>query len=104
MHYVSNTEEQKKEMLEAIGVKNVLDLFKDIPKELTLKRKLNIPEALSEIEVKRLLENLAGKNKAGMISFLGAGAYRHFSHTIVNHILLRGEFFTSYTPYQPEDR
>jgi len=102
MHYVSNTEEQKKEMLEAIGVKNVLDLFKDIPQELTLKRKLNIPEALSEIEVKRLLENLAGKNKAGMISFLGAGAYRHFSPTIVNHILLRGEFFTSYTPYQPE--
>ena len=102
MHYVSNTEEQKKEMLEAIGVKNVLDLFKDIPQELTLKRKLNIPEALSEIEVKRLLENLAGKNKAGMISFLGAGAYRHFSPTIVNHILLRGEFFTSYPPYQPE--
>lgn len=102
MHYISNTEEQKKEMLEAIGVKNVLELFKDIPQELILKKNLNIPEALSEIEVKKLLENLAGKNKADIISFLGAGAYRHFSPTIVNHILLRGEFFTSYTPYQPE--
>ena len=102
MHYVSNTEEQKKEMLEAIGVSNVLALFKDIPQELILKKKLNIPEALSEIEVKRLLENLAGKNKSNTVSFLGAGAYRHFSPTIVNHILLRGEFFTSYTPYQPE--
>ncbi|MEK6949893.1 MAG: aminomethyl-transferring glycine dehydrogenase subunit GcvPA, partial [Nanoarchaeota archaeon] len=102
MHYVSNTEEQKKEMLEAIGVSNVLALFKDIPQELILKKKLNIPEALSEIEVKRLLENLAGKNKSNTVSFLGAGAYRHFSPTIVNHLLLRGEFFTSYTPYQPE--
>src|SRR3989338_1909144 len=102
MHYVSNTEEQKKEMLEAVGVKNVLELFKDIPQELILKRKLNIPEALSEIEIKRLLENIAGKNKSNMASFLGAGAYRHFSPTIVNHLLLRGEFFTAYTPYQPE--
>src|SRR3989344_255622 len=102
MHYVSNTEEQKKEMLEAIGVSNVLELFKDIPQDLILKRKLSIPEALSEIEVKRLLENFAGKNKSCMVSFLGAGAYRHFSPTIVNHLLLRGEFFTSYTPYQPE--
>ena len=52
--------------------------------------------------MKRLLENLAGKNKSNTVSFLGAGAYRHFSPTIVNHLLLRGEFFTSYTPYQPE--
>lgn len=102
MHYVSNTEEQKKEMLQAIGVSNVLELFKDIPQKLVLRKNLNIPEALSEIEVKWLLESMAGKNKSGMVSFLGAGAYRHFSPTIVNHLLLRGEFFTSYTPYQPE--
>jgi len=102
MHYVSNTEEQKKEMLGEIGANNVLELFKDIPQELIVKKNLNIPEALSEIEVKRLLESLAGKNKTNDVSFLGAGAYRHFSPTIVNHILLRGEFFTSYTPYQPE--
>ena len=102
MHYISNTEGQKKEMLAEIGVNTVLGLFKDIPQEFILQRKLNIPEALSEIEVKRLLDNLAAKNKPDMVSFLGAGAYRHFSPAIVNHILLRGEFFTSYTPYQPE--
>lgn len=102
MHYISTTEGQKKEMLGEIGVNTVLELFKDIPQELILKKKLNIPEALSEIEIKRLLENLAGKNKSNMASFLGGGAYRHFSPTIVNHLLLRGEFFTSYTPYQPE--
>lgn len=102
MHYISNTEEQKKEMLETIGVNEVLDLFKDIPKELILKDKVNVPSALSEIEVKRLMESLAAKNKTGMVSFLGAGAYNHFVSTIVNHLILRGEFFTSYTPYQPE--
>lgn len=102
MHYVSNTEEQKKEMLDTIGARNILELFKDIPQELIVKRRLNIPDALSEIDVKRLLENLAGKNKSNAASFLGAGAYRHFTPTIVNHLLLRGEFFTSYTPYQPE--
>src|SRR3989338_8754159 len=102
MNYISNTEGQKKEMLAEIGVNTVLGLFKDIPQEFILQRKLNIPEALSEIEVKRLLDNLAAKNKPDMVSFLGAGAYRHFSPAIVNHILLRGEFFTSYTPYQPE--
>jgi glycine dehydrogenase subunit 1 len=102
MHYVSNTEEQKKEMLRTIGASSVLDLFKDIPQDLIIKGRLNIPSALSELEVKRLLESLAAKNKASMLSFLGAGAYNHFVSTIVNHLILRGEFFTSYTPYQPE--
>ncbi len=102
MHYISNTEEQKKEMLQTIGVNNILDLFKDIPQSLILKEKLNISSALSEIEVKRLLGSIAEKNKSNMLSFLGAGAYNHFIPTVVNHLLLRGEFFTSYTPYQPE--
>ena len=102
MHYVSNTEEQKKEMLETIGVNDIMDLFSDIPQNLILRQKLNIPSALSEIEIKRLLEKIASKNNTGSISFLGGGAYNHFIPTIVNHLLLRGEFFTSYTPYQPE--
>lgn len=102
MHYVSNTEEQRKEMLEVIGVGSIMDLFRDIPQNLILKENLDIPPALSEIDVKRLLENISAKNKVGMLSFLGAGAYNHFIPTIVNHLLLRGEFFTSYTPYQPE--
>ncbi|MAG91823.1 aminomethyl-transferring glycine dehydrogenase [Candidatus Woesearchaeota archaeon] len=101
MHYIPNTEEQKEQMLESIGVKNILDLFMDIPQNLIIKDNLNIPGALSEIEVKRLMENIANKNKT-MVSFLGAGAYNHFIPTVVNHLLLRGEFFTAYTPYQPE--
>ena len=102
MHYVSNTEEQKTEMLKAIGVNDIMELFTDIPQNLILNQKLNIPDALSEIEIKRLLERIASKNNTESISFLGAGAYNHFIPTIVNHLLLRGEFFTSYTPYQPE--
>jgi glycine dehydrogenase subunit 1 len=102
MHYVSNTEEQRKEMLKSIGINNVMELFHDIPQHLILKDKVNVPAALSELEVKRLMESLAAKNRTDMVSFLGAGAYWHFAPTIVNHLLLRGEFFTSYTPYQPE--
>ncbi len=102
MHYVPNTEEQKKEMLEAIGVNNVLELFKDIPQNLILKNNLKLPGALSELEVKRLMENMASKNKINAASFLGGGAYRHFIPSIVNHLLSRGEFLTAYTPYQPE--
>ncbi|MEK6984087.1 MAG: aminomethyl-transferring glycine dehydrogenase subunit GcvPA [Nanoarchaeota archaeon] len=102
MHYVSNTEEQRKEMLETIGVSSILDLFDDIPQHLVLKHGLKLPHALSEIEVKRLLKSIAAKNNVGMTSFLGAGAYNHFSPAVVNHLLLRGEFFTAYTPYQPE--
>ncbi|MBI2654103.1 aminomethyl-transferring glycine dehydrogenase subunit GcvPA [Candidatus Woesearchaeota archaeon] len=102
MHYVSNTEEQIKEMLDVIGANDVSELFKDVPQSLILKEKLKIPSALSEMEVGRLLKSIAAKNNTGMISFLGAGAYCHFIPTIVNHLLLRGEFFTAYTPYQPE--
>lgn len=102
MDYISNTEKQKKEMLDAIGVSDVLDLFSDIPKELILKGRLNIPSAMSELEVKRHMEGIASKNNTGLASFLGAGAYSHFIPSLVNHLILRGEFFTSYTPYQPE--
>lgn len=90
------------EMLHAIGVNNIIELFKDVPQSLILKEKLRIPHALSEIETKRLLKSIAAKNNPDMVSFLGAGAYSHFIPAIVNHLLLRGEFFTAYTPYQPE--
>ncbi len=102
MHYVPNTEEQKKEMLEAIGADNVLELFRGIPKNLILKNNLKLPGALSELEVKRLMEDMASKNKINAASFIGAGAYSHFIPSIVNHLLSRGEFLTAYTPYQPE--
>jgi len=105
MHrYIPNTDADKKRMLESIGASSVEDLFVDIPKELRLDRPLNIADGLSELEVSKHLWELAGKNKGAdkMINFLGAGAYDHFIPTIVKHLASRSEFYTAYTPYQPE--
>ena len=105
MHrYIPNTDADKKRMLESIGASSVEDLFVDIPKELRLDRPLNIADGLSELEVSKHLWELAGKNRGAdkMINFLGAGAYDHFIPTIVKHLATRSEFYTAYTPYQPE--
>ena len=105
MHrYIPNTEADKKRMLDSIGASSIDDLFRDIPKELRLDRPLNIADGLSEIEVSKHMWELAGKNKGAdkMINFLGAGAYDHFIPTIVKHLASRSEFYTAYTPYQPE--
>src|SRR5687768_6496274 len=90
-------------MLEAIGLKSAEDLFDSIPQDLLLKRPLNTPAALSEIDLLDRFEQM-GKRNAGArrASFLGGGAYSHYIPTIVDHILSRSEFFTAYTPYQPE--
>ena len=90
-------------MLEAIGLKSAEQLFDSIPDELRLQRPLNTPAALSEIELLDKFERLGQRNAAARrISFLGAGAYSHYIPTIVDHIISRSEFFTAYTPYQPE--
>jgi len=102
MQYISHTPEQVQEMLTTIGISSVRELFKDIPETLQIKGELNLPESCSEIEVTKVLTALAKKNKTDMLSFAGAGAYNHFIPTVVNHLILRGEFFTAYTPYQPE--
>lgn len=105
MHrYIPNTEADKRLMLENIGAKSIEDLFKDIPKELRLDRKLNLGEGLSEIELSKHMKNLAGKNTTvdDLVSFLGAGAYDHYIPSIVKHLAMRSEFYTAYTPYQPE--
>jgi len=101
MQYILNTEAEKKEMLADIGVKDVMDLFADIDPKLIQKNFLNITPELPEIEVKKKVENLSKKNKL-MTSFLGAGYYSHYIPSVINHILLRSEFYTAYTPYQPE--
>ncbi len=102
--YLPATEEDKKEMLAAIGVTSVEELFSDIPENVRFKREYNIPQAMSETEVERYFGNLAQKNAnlTNYTSFLGAGIYQHYIPSIVNHILLRSEFYTAYTPYQPE--
>lgn len=90
-------------MLEAMGLGSAEALFDSIPEDLRLKRPLNTPAALSEIELLERFERMGARNAgAGRISFMGGGAYSHYIPTVVDHILSRSEFFTAYTPYQPE--
>lgn len=90
-------------MLGVIGLSNADELFRSIPRDMQLGRRLNITDALAESEVIASMESMAAKNTAATKpSFLGAGVYSHFSPTIVDHLIQRSEFFTSYTPYQPE--
>ncbi|MGB6128384.1 MAG: aminomethyl-transferring glycine dehydrogenase subunit GcvPA [Psychrilyobacter sp.] len=100
--YIPTTEEDRKEMLDVIGIKNVEELFNDIPKELKPPHKLNICEPMSEIELKKRINELGNKNSSELICFRGAGAYDHYSPAAVDHLISRSEFYTAYTPYQPE--
>lgn len=104
MPYIPHTEQDIKEMLLAIRARCVDDLFRTIPEELRLKKPLNLPTGLSEQELVAEMKKLGAKNSTvdDHISFMGAGAYNHYIPSIVNHTLLRSEFYTSYTPYQPE--
>jgi glycine dehydrogenase subunit 1 len=103
MRYIPNSPEERQEMLEHLGIADTAELFRSIPANVRLGRELNVTEPLAESEVADALEAMAAKNTAvGKPSFLGAGVYSHFSPTIVDHLIQRSEFFTSYTPYQPE--
>lgn len=103
MRYIPNSPEERAEMLEAMGLRSAEELFDSIPQDLLLKRPLNTPAALSEIELLERFEKMGARNEgARRLSFLGGGAYSHYIPTIVDHILSRSEFFTAYTPYQPE--
>ena len=102
--YLSLTEQDRDEMLAAIGVSSVDDLFEQIPEPVRFAGALDVPPALSESELVRYFEELAARNvHTGVeLSFLGAGIYDHYVPAIVDTILQRGEFLTAYTPYQPE--
>ncbi|MGB2752551.1 MAG: aminomethyl-transferring glycine dehydrogenase subunit GcvPA [Pyrinomonadaceae bacterium] len=103
MRYIPNSPEERDEMLAIVGLKNAEELFRSIPKEVQLGRPLNVTDPLAESEVIAAMETMAAKNTATTKpSFLGAGVYSHFSPTVVDHLIQRSEFFTSYTPYQPE--
>ncbi len=104
MPYLLNTPEDRAAMLAKIGVATVDDLFAPIPSELRLKRPLDIPPALPEMELARHMNVLAAKNRAAgdAICFLGGGAYDHFIPSVVDAIAGRSEFYTAYTPYQAE--
>ena len=102
--YIPNTPEEVQEMLEAIGVKSISDLFDEIPPELRLKGDLKIPRGLSESETQKDLTDLANQNITTdeRVCFLGGGAYDHIIPSVIDHLLLRGDLFTAYTPYQAE--
>ncbi|MGG6431259.1 aminomethyl-transferring glycine dehydrogenase subunit GcvPA [Anoxybacillus sp. D401a] len=102
--YLPMTEEDKQQMLETIGVQSIDELFSDIPESVRFQGEYNIKPAKSEPELMKELMALAAKN-ANMKtypSFLGAGVYDHYIPTIVDHVISRSEFYTAYTPYQPE--
>ena len=103
-NYIPNTPDEVQEMLKAIGVKTVDDLFAEIPPELRLQGDLQLPAGISEFEMTRKLATLARENTTvdDAVCFLGGGAYDHIVPAMIDHILLRGDFFTAYTPYQPE--
>ncbi len=104
MPYLYNTPEDQQAMLEAIGAESIDELFDPIPTELQLGRPLDLPPAMSEIELDRHLNTLAAKNRhAGqVVCFLGGGCYDHFVPAVVDAVASRSEFYTSYTPYQAE--
>lgn len=103
MAYIPHTQEERQQMLEAVGVERFDDLYADVPAEVRFPD-LDLPAPLSELEVMRELKALAGKNTGTSRSacFLGAGAYNHFIPAALDHMLRRSELYTAYTPYQPE--
>lgn len=102
--YLPMTDKDKQEMLEAIGVSSVEELFHDIPESVRFQGEYKIKKAKSETELLKELTKLASKNKdlKSYASFLGAGVYDHYMPIIVDHVISRSEFYTAYTPYQPE--
>jgi glycine dehydrogenase subunit 1 len=102
--YIPNTAEAARQMLEAIGVSSVDALFEQVPERVRLQRDLQIPPAASEPDLLAHLAALAGQDAdpARYAVFLGAGIYRHFAPSFIDQILLRSEWYTAYTPYQPE--
>ncbi len=101
MPYIPHTPDQVRDMLDAVGVATLEDLFADIPAELAPKS-FDLAPGLSEMDVMRRMQKLAGRNTTDLVSFLGAGFYEHHTPKAVDGLLSRGEFYTAYTPYQAE--
>ena len=104
MRYTPVTCEQREAMLRAVGVSSVDDLFEVVPEAVRRNEPLGLPEAMGEIELAAHLARLSASNAPAteLVSFLGAGTYDHYIPSVVNHVLSKPEFFTAYTPYQPE--
>jgi len=101
-HYIPATKEEQQELLAAIGVKDISELFTAVPEEVLLKEPLNLPAGKSELEVRRMMEEISSQNKVFGTVLRGAGAYQHYIPSIVKYITAKEEFVTAYTPYQAE--
>ncbi len=103
MNFLPNTQKDREEMLKTIGVGSIKELFSDIPPTLRFEGELDLPQGMSEFELLKHMKDLAAKNLAqDCVTFIGAGAYDHYVPSVVRHVLGRSEFYTAYTPYQPE--
>ncbi len=102
MRYLPKSPRDRAEMLAEIGVESIADLFQTIPAEYQLTRDLDIPRQHGESEIIERFRGYAENNATGYASFLGAGVYKHYKPVIIDSLVQRGEFLTSYTPYQPE--
>lgn len=103
MSYISLSDKDRKEMMAKIGISSLDELFSTIPKDIMLKRELNVPSPMTELELIQFFEKITQKNSyQNYLSFLGAGAYSHVIPYIVDYLSSRGEFISPYTPYQPE--
>jgi glycine dehydrogenase subunit 1 len=102
MRYLPKSPADRAAMLSDIGVVSIDDLFATVPAEYRLTLDLNIPRQLGESELIDYFKHAASLNATGYTSFLGAGAYRHYRPVIIDSLVQRGEFLTSYTPYQAE--
>ncbi|MBU5466380.1 aminomethyl-transferring glycine dehydrogenase subunit GcvPA [Virgibacillus sp. MSJ-26] len=102
--YLPMTDADKREMLEEIGVESTDELFSEIPEKVRFKGELNLKNPVNEVELKKELTHMSNKNAnlKEYSSFLGAGVYDHFIPSVVDHVISRSEFYTAYTPYQPE--
>jgi len=101
--YTFSTPDQQQDMLRTIGVPSIDSLFQQIPADARLRRPLDLPPALTEMELEAAISTAAAQNASGRrVCFLGGGAYDHFVPAVVDEIAARGEFYTAYTPYQPE--
>jgi glycine dehydrogenase subunit 1 len=102
MRYLPKSDEERRQMLAEIGAASIDDLFASIPAEYRLTRDLDVPRQQAESEIVQYFRTAAEKNETSFASFLGAGAYRHYRPVIIDALVQRGEFLTSYTPYQAE--
>ena len=102
MRYLPKSPAERREMLAAIGARSIDNLFASIPAEFRLKGPLHLPGPMSEYEIIEYFRARAAENSCGYASFLGAGVYNHLRSVVTDSLIQRGEFLTSYTPYQPE--